>query len=110
MVGHRPVGLRGPTALVILCAKLADYFIFEIFYHPVACLNNNLVLPVVLYGCETWSEGGMYCIFGVFDNIILRRIDRRNKEEATRRRRTLHSEVFHNLYFSSNIRAIKSRI
>jgi hypothetical protein len=63
-----------------------------------------LVLPVVLYGCETWSlilrEKHR---LGVFKNMVLRRIVGPRRDEVTGNWRKLHNENLHNLYSSSNI-------
>jgi hypothetical protein len=67
-------------------------------------------LPVVLYGCETWSltsreEHGLR----VFENRVLRRIFR-PKREVDGSWRKMHNDEFHSLYSSLNIvRVIKSR-
>jgi hypothetical protein len=74
-------------------------------------IYNAIILPVVLYGCETWSltlreESRAR----VFKNRVLRRIFEPKKDEVTGGWRNLHNEVFHNLYSSpSIIRMIKSR-
>jgi hypothetical protein len=82
-------------------------------------LNNNnvirvyktIILPVVLYGCETWSltlreEHRLR----VFENRVLRRIAGPKRDEMTGGWRKLHKEEFHNLYSSpSVIRMIKSK-
>jgi hypothetical protein len=68
-------------------------------------------LPVVLYGCETWSltlreEQRLR----VFENRVLRRIFRPKRDEATGDWRRLHNEELDDLYSSPNIiRVIKSR-
>jgi hypothetical protein len=70
-----------------------------------------IVLPVVLYGCETWSltvreERKLR----VFENRVLRRIFGPKRDGVTVRWRKLHNEELHNLYSSpSIIRIIKSR-
>jgi hypothetical protein len=72
---------------------------------------KTIILPVVLYGCETWSlmlreEHRLR----VFENRVLRRIFGRKRDEVMGERRKLHSEELHNLYSSPNIiRQIKSR-
>jgi hypothetical protein len=71
--------------------------------------NTQNNLPVVLYGCETWSltlreERGLR----VFENRVLRRIFGPKRDEVTGGWRKLHNEEFHNLYTSpSIIRMIK---
>ena len=78
-------------------------------------LSKNLkikiiVLPVVLYGCETWSltlreESRLR----LFENRILRRIFGPKSDENGDWSR-LHNEELHSLYRSPNIvRMIKSR-
>jgi len=68
-------------------------------------------LPVVLYGCETWSltlreERRPR----VFENRVLRRIFGPKRGEVTGEWRKLHNEELNNLYSSHNIvRVIKSR-
>jgi len=67
-------------------------------------------LPVVLYGCETWSltlreERRLRA----YENRVLRRIFGPKREEVTRGWRKLHEEL-NDLYCSHNIlRVIKSR-
>jgi hypothetical protein len=64
-----------------------------------------IILPVVLYGCETWS-----LTLRVFENRVLRRIFGPKRDEVTGERRKFHNEELHNLYSSPNIiRQIKSR-
>jgi hypothetical protein len=69
------------------------------------------ILPVVLYGCETWSltvreEQRLR----VFENRVLRRIFGPKRDEVTEDWRKLHDEDLHNLYSSpSTIRVTKSR-
>jgi hypothetical protein len=72
---------------------------------------KTIILPVVLYGCETLSltvreEHRL----GVFENMVLRRIFGPKRDEVTGDWRKLHNEELHNLYISPNIiRMIKSR-
>jgi hypothetical protein len=69
------------------------------------------LLPVVLYGCETWSvtlreEQRLR----VFENRVLRRIFGPKRDEATGEWRRLHNEELNDLYSSpSIIRVIKWR-
>jgi hypothetical protein len=74
-------------------------------------LYKTIVLPVVLYGCETLS---LTLIeehrLRVFENNVLRRIFGPKREEVTGGWRGLHNEELHNLYsFPSIVRTIKSR-
>jgi hypothetical protein len=74
-------------------------------------IYKTIILPVVLYGCETWSltlreEHRLR----VFDNRVLRRIFGPKRDEVTGEWRKLHNEELHNLYLSPDIiRQIKSR-
>jgi hypothetical protein len=43
-----------------------------------------IILPVVLYGCETWSLTlGEECRLRVFENRVLRRISGAKRDEVT---------------------------
>ena len=72
---------------------------------------RTVILPVVLYGCETWSltlreERKLR----VFENRVLRRIFGLRRDEVTGEWRRLHNEELNDLYSSPNIvRVIKSR-
>jgi hypothetical protein len=71
---------------------------------------KNIILPVVLYGCETWSltlreEHRLRA----FENRLLRKIELK-RDEVVGGWRKLHNEKLHNLYSSpSIIRIIMSR-
>jgi hypothetical protein len=74
-------------------------------------IHKTIILPVVLYECETWSltlreERRLR----VFENRLLRRIFGPKGDEVTGEWRKLHSGEFQNLRsFRNNIRQIKSR-
>jgi hypothetical protein len=71
---------------------------------------RTIILPVVLYGCETWSltvreERGLR----VFENRVLREIFGPGRDEVTGEWRKLHNKEHNDLYFSPYIvRVIKS--
>jgi len=69
------------------------------------------ILPVVLYGCETWwLKLREECMLRVFENRVLRRIFRPKRYEVTGEWRKLHNDELNDLYSSANIfRVIKSR-
>jgi hypothetical protein len=66
--------------------------------------SELVMLPVVLYGCETWSltlkeEHGLR----VFENRVLRRIFGPRRDEVTGEWRRLHNEELCDLYSSPKI-------
>jgi hypothetical protein len=73
-------------------------------------IHRTIILPVVLYGCETWSltlrEKHR---LRVFENRVLRGIFGPKRDEVTGEWRKLHIGELHNLYSSPDItRQIKS--
>jgi hypothetical protein len=73
-------------------------------------IYKTIILPLVMYGCETWSltlrQGHR---LRVFENRVLR-IFGPKRDEPTKGWRKLNNEELHNLYSSpSKIRMIKSR-
>jgi hypothetical protein len=73
-------------------------------------IYKTLIIPVILYGCETLSltlreERRLR----VFENRVLRRIFGPKRDEVTGGWRKLHNEELHGLYFSPSIvRVIKA--
>ena len=74
-------------------------------------IYRTIILPVVLYGCETWSltlreEHRLR----VFENRVLRRIFGPKRDGVTGEWRKLHNEELNDLHSSPNIvRVIKLR-
>ncbi|KAJ4435405.1 hypothetical protein ANN_18020 [Periplaneta americana] len=74
-------------------------------------IYKTVILPVVLYACETWTltlrEKHM---LRVFENKVLRKIFGTKRDEVTGEWRKLHNTELHALYSSPDIiRNIKSR-
>jgi hypothetical protein len=74
-------------------------------------IYKTIILPVALYGCETWrltlrEEHRLR----VFENRVLRRIFGPKRDEVMGKWRKLHNEELHNLYSSPDIISqVKSR-
>jgi hypothetical protein len=74
-------------------------------------ITITVILPVVLYGCETWSltlreERRLK----VFEKRVLRRVFGPKRDEVTGEWRKLHNEELSDLYSLPNIvRVVKSR-
>jgi hypothetical protein len=74
-------------------------------------IYKTIILPVVLYGCETWScTSREEQRLRMFENSVQRRIFGPKTDEVTGDWRKLHNEKLHILYSSPDIiRQIKSR-
>jgi len=74
-------------------------------------IYRTIILPVVLYGCETWSLTlSEERRLRVFENRVLRRIFGPTRYKVRKEWRKLHHEDLNDLYCSLNIfRVIKSR-
>jgi hypothetical protein len=72
---------------------------------------RTIILPVVFYGCETWSlTRREEHRPRVFENRALRRIFGRKRDEVIEEWGRLHNEKLNDLYSSPNIiQVIKSR-
>jgi hypothetical protein len=89
-----------PSVFTVAVEKLKNWEIYK-----------TIILPVVLYQCETLSPTlrGEHRL-RVFENRVLRRIFGPKRDEVTREWRKLHNEELHDLYSSpSIIRIMKSR-
>jgi hypothetical protein len=96
--------------IFILC-KGASYTISFIAHRLTECIHRTIILPVVLYVCETWpltlrEEHRLR----IFENRVLRRIFGSKRGEVKGEWREVNNEELNDLYCLSNIvRVIKSR-
>jgi len=66
-------------------------------------IYRTLMLPVVLYGCETWSlTRREERKLRVFENMVLRRIFGRRRDGVTEEWSRLHNEELNDLNSSPN--------
>ena len=74
-------------------------------------IHRNIILPLVLHGCETWPlTMREECRLRVFEIRVLRRIFRPKRDKVTGEWRKLNNETLNDLYCSPNIVwVIKSR-
>jgi hypothetical protein len=75
-------------------------------------IYKTIILPVILYGCETWSLTlrEVHRPGGMFENRVLRRIFGLNRDEVIEEWRELHNKELCDFNSSpSIIRIIKSR-
>jgi len=100
-------GLRSGNAC---CHSVQNLLSSRLLYKNLKIkIYRTVILPGVLYGCETWSltwreEGKLR----VFENMVLRRIFGPRRDEVMGEWRRLHNEEINVLYCSPNIvRVIK---
>ena len=85
----------------------AESFVFQVAFQNLKdqdiyiYVYKTIILPIVLYGCETWSlilreERKMR----VFEHMVLRRIFGPRRDEVTEELRRLHNEELNDLYSS----------
>ncbi|KAJ4427320.1 hypothetical protein ANN_24940 [Periplaneta americana] len=104
---------------VDLDTSVSEYRALQMIHGNGVDLSKNLkvriyktvILPVVLYGCETWTLTlRQEHRLSVFENKVLRKIFGAKRNEVTGEWRQLHNIELHALYSSSDIiRNIKSR-
>jgi hypothetical protein len=86
-----------------------------IIQYKVICLpvsyskNKTVILPAVLYGCETWSPTlREEHRLRVFENRVLRMFGPEREDDGSWRK--LHNDELHGVYSSPNIvKVVKSR-
>ena len=96
----------------MLLSFSAELFVFQFGIKKLKIkIYKTVILPVILYGSETWSltlreEHNLM----VFENRVLRRIFGPKRDEVTGEWGKLHNEELNDLYSSPNIVwVIKSR-
>ena len=63
-------------------------------------IYRTIILPVVLYGCESWSLTlKEECRLWLSENVVLGKTFRPKQEEVTRFRETLHNEELCNVFY-----------
>jgi hypothetical protein len=89
----------------------AESVVFQVAIQKLKDQDRTIILPVVLYGRETWSLTlKEECRLRVFENRVLRRALGPKKDEVTGECRKLHNEDLNDLYSLPNIvRVVKSR-
>jgi hypothetical protein len=73
-------------------------------------IYRTIILPVVLYGCESWSLTlREECRLRVLENRVLRRKFGPKRDQVTGEWRRLHNKELYALYSPNIIRVMKSR-
>jgi hypothetical protein len=90
---------------------MCEFFHFLVAVVITCKIYRTIILPVVLYGCESWSLTlREECRLRVFENRVLRRLFVPKRDEVSGEWKRLHSGELYALYSTSNIiRVIKSR-
>jgi hypothetical protein len=98
--------IKGRLTWGLLAIILYRMFSFPVCYQKnrKIKIGRNVILPVVLYGCLTWSvtlreERSLR----VFENRVLREVFGPEKDEGTGEWRRLHKEKIYSPYSSPNI-------
>ncbi|KAJ4435933.1 hypothetical protein ANN_18555, partial [Periplaneta americana] len=109
MLGENPQTIRENTEILLEASKAIG--LESAVKNLKVRIYKTVILPVVLYGCETWTltlreEHRLR----VFENKVLRKIFGAKRDEVTGEWRKLHNAELHALYSSPDIiRNIKSR-
>jgi hypothetical protein len=81
--------------IAVTYEKKKSYFIYTLLIK----IYRTIILPVVLYGCETWSLTlREECRLRVFKSKMLRRIFGPKRDEVTGEWRRLHNKELYALY------------
>ena len=88
----------------------AESDVFQVAIQKLKDQDRTIILPVVLYGCETWSLTlREECRLRVFENRVLRKVFGPKRDEVTWEWRKLHNQELNDLYSLPNIvRVVKS--
>ena len=90
----------------------AESFVFQFAIKNLKMkIYRTIILPMVLYGCETWSLTlREECRLRVFENSVLRRVFGPKRDGVTGEWRKLHKEELRDLYSLPNmVWVVKSR-